>query len=87
VPERSVATMLMTHTLVGVALGFGIGSGGPYRHPAEVHFRLPHVPVPTPVQHVLGVPDPVQKPLSSAPVSVVGPRVSDVPLHMVTLAT
>src|SRR5437870_13880170 len=30
----------MTHTLVGVLPGFGIGSGGPNRHPTLVQFRL-----------------------------------------------
>jgi len=34
------ATVLMTQTLVGGLLGFGIGSGGPNRHPALVQFRL-----------------------------------------------
>src|SRR5437879_3674804 len=32
-PLALVVTELMTHTLVGVLAGFGIGSGGPNRHP------------------------------------------------------
>src|SRR5438128_3170813 len=40
VPLASAATVLMTHTLVGVLALFGIGSGGPNRHPMLVQFRL-----------------------------------------------
>ena len=40
VPLALVATTLMTHTLVGVLPEFGIGSGGPKRHPTLVQFRL-----------------------------------------------
>src|SRR5881628_2579440 len=40
VPLASAATVLMTQTLVGVLPGFGMGSGGPNRHPALVQFRL-----------------------------------------------
>jgi len=31
---------LMTHKLIGVVAEFGIGSGGPNRHPTAVQFRL-----------------------------------------------
>ena len=40
VPLALAVTELMTHTLVGVLPGFGIGSGGPNRHPTLVQFRL-----------------------------------------------
>ena len=40
VPVALAVTELMTHTLVGVLPGFGIGSGGPNRHPTLVQFRL-----------------------------------------------
>src|SRR6266446_1573603 len=40
VPPALVVTELMTHTLVGVLAVFGIGSGGPNRHPTLVQFRL-----------------------------------------------
>src|SRR6266481_3858114 len=39
-PVALVVTELMTHTLVGVLPGFGIGSGGPNRHPTLVQFRM-----------------------------------------------
>src|SRR5437016_7337117 len=39
-PLASVVTELMTQTLVGVLDGFGIGSGGPNRHPTLVQSRL-----------------------------------------------
>ena len=39
-PLASAATVLTTHTLVGVLALFGIGSGGPNRHPTLVQFRL-----------------------------------------------
>src|SRR6266481_7038403 len=87
VPLALVVTALMTQTLVGVLPGFGIGSGGPNRHPTLVQRRLPHVPVPAPVQHELGVPAPVQKPLPSASVAVVLASVSAVPLQEVTLVS
>src|SRR5437773_2728524 len=44
VPLASVATELMTHTLVGGLAGFGIGSGGPNRHPMLVQLRSGCVP-------------------------------------------
>src|SRR6266404_2453928 len=40
VPLALVVTVLMTHTLVGVLAVFGIGSGGPNRHPTLVQLRL-----------------------------------------------
>src|SRR5438046_3512782 len=40
VPLASVVTELMTQTLVAVLPGFGIGSGGPNRHPTLVQSRL-----------------------------------------------
>src|SRR5438132_1456839 len=40
VPVALAVTVLMTHTLVGVLPGFGIGSGGPNRHPTLVQVRL-----------------------------------------------
>src|SRR5439155_943854 len=40
VPVAFAVTELMTHTLVAVLPGFGIGSGGPNRHPTLVQFRL-----------------------------------------------
>ena len=40
VPLALAVTELMTQTLVGVLPGFGIGSGGPNRHPTLVQFRL-----------------------------------------------
>src|SRR2546425_8204500 len=39
-PLALVVTELMTQTLVGVLDGFGIGSGGPNRHPTLGQFRL-----------------------------------------------
>src|SRR2546427_3451933 len=39
-PLASAATVLMTHTLIGVVAEFGIGSGGPHREPAPVQFRV-----------------------------------------------
>ena len=87
VPLPFCDTVLMTHRLIGVVAVFGIGSGGPNRHPALVQLRVPHVPIPAPVQHVLGVPAPVQKPLPSASVAVVLASVSPVPLHEVTLVS
>ena len=51
VPLASVATELMTHTLVGGLAGFGIGSGGPNRHPLLVQRRSGCVP-PTSVEVV-----------------------------------
>ena len=39
-PLALVVTELMTHTLVGVLTGFGIGSGGPNRQPTLVQFRM-----------------------------------------------
>ena len=39
-PVASAATVLMTHTLIGVVAEFGIGSGGPNRHPTLVQSRL-----------------------------------------------
>jgi len=44
VPLASAATALMTHTLVGGLAGFGIGSGGPNRHPLLVQRRSGCVP-------------------------------------------
>src|SRR5207245_6432735 len=44
VPLASAATALMTHTLVGGVGGFGIGSGGPNRHPLLVQLRSGCVP-------------------------------------------
>src|SRR2546422_511114 len=32
----------MTQTLIGVLAGSGLGSGGPKRHPASVHWRKAH---------------------------------------------
>src|SRR5438034_11285297 len=43
VPLALLATTLTTQMLVGVLTGFGIGSGGPNRHPAFVHFSKEHV--------------------------------------------
>ena len=40
VPVASADTELMTHRLIGVVAEFGIGSGGPNRHPVAVQFRL-----------------------------------------------
>ncbi len=40
VPLALVDTVLMTQTLVGGLPAFGIGSGGPKRHPTLVQFRL-----------------------------------------------
>src|SRR2546425_5043561 len=39
-PLALAVTELMTHTLVGVLPGFGIGSGGPNRHPTLVQVRV-----------------------------------------------
>src|SRR5438128_9139491 len=39
-PLALAVTELMTQTLVGVLPGFGIGSGGPNRHPTLVQFRM-----------------------------------------------
>src|SRR5947207_4862818 len=39
-PLALAVTELMTQTLVGGLPGFGIGSGGPNRHPTLVQFRL-----------------------------------------------
>src|SRR5213078_4226712 len=39
-PVASADTELMTHRLIGVVVEFGIGSGGPNRHPTLVQFRL-----------------------------------------------
>src|ERR1043166_9479384 len=38
-PLASCDTVLMTHRLIGVVAAFGIGSGGPNRHPADGQFR------------------------------------------------
>src|SRR2546427_2174375 len=40
VPTAFCDTVLMTHRLIGVVAEFGIGSGGPNRHPTAVQFRL-----------------------------------------------
>src|SRR5438128_396019 len=40
VPMAFWDTVLMTHKLIGVVAVFGIGSGGPNRHPVAVQFRL-----------------------------------------------
>jgi len=40
VPVPFWDTVLMTHKLIGVVAEFGIGSGGPNRHPVAVQFRL-----------------------------------------------
>ena len=40
VPVPFCDTVLMTHRLIGVVAEFGIGSGGPNRHPVAVQFRL-----------------------------------------------
>src|SRR5436309_5252115 len=39
VPVASADTVLMTHRLIGVVAVFGIGSGGPNRHPTLVQLR------------------------------------------------
>jgi hypothetical protein len=39
-PEAAVETVLMTHVLVGVLLGFGIGSGAPKKQPGSVQFLM-----------------------------------------------
>src|SRR6266446_1046690 len=56
VPLASVATALMTHTLVGGLAGFGIGSGGPNRHPLLVQFRLLPVSVEVVAARLTAVP-------------------------------
>src|SRR3989442_14234875 len=40
VPLALVVTVLMTHTLVGVLPGVGIGSGGAERHPTVLEVRF-----------------------------------------------
>ncbi len=40
VPLALTDTELMTHRLIGVVAEFGIGSGGPNRHPTLVQLRL-----------------------------------------------
>src|SRR5215470_10772057 len=55
-PLASVATTLMTQTLVGVLPAFGIGSGGPNRHPALEQFRLLPVSVEVVLAMVSAVP-------------------------------
>src|SRR2546425_436059 len=41
VPAASVATRLMTHVLVMMLWAFGMGSGGPNRHPGRLGYSTP----------------------------------------------
>jgi hypothetical protein len=71
VPLAFVATTFTTQTLVGVLAEFGIGSGGPKRHPTLVQFRL--LPVAADVRFV-SVRSPVvpvhdETPVSEVPMS------------------
>src|SRR5216110_262880 len=69
VPLALVDTVLMTHTLVGVLPGFGIGSGGPNRHPTLVQFRLLPVWVEVRLARVRPVPLQADTPVSELPMS------------------
>src|SRR5881396_1879236 len=69
VPLALVVTVLMTHTLVGVLPGFGIGSGGPNRHPTLVQFRLLPVWVEVRLARVRPVPLQADTPVSELPMS------------------
>src|SRR5436309_11500365 len=69
VPLALVVTVLMTHTLVGVLPGFGIGSGGPNRHPTLVQFRLLPVWVEVRLARVTLVPLQADTPVSELPMS------------------
>src|SRR5947207_14314599 len=69
VPLALVVTVLMTHTLVGVLPGFGIGSGGPNRHPTLVQFRLLPVWAEVRLARVRVVPLQADTPVSELPMS------------------
>src|SRR2546422_9107556 len=55
-PVASVAMVLMTHVLSGATALFGIGKGGPNRHPTLVQFRLLPVSVDVRLLRVRHVP-------------------------------
>jgi hypothetical protein len=67
VPLAFVDTELTTQTLVGVLTEFGMGSGGPKRHPTLVQFRM--LPVCAEVRFVRprDVPLQVETPVSEVP--------------------
>src|SRR3989442_5387884 len=69
VPVASVVTVLMTHTLVGVLAEFGIGSGGPNRHPTLVQLRLLPVCVEVKLPRVRPVPLQADTAVSELPMS------------------
>src|SRR6266404_3173238 len=56
VPVALLATRLMAQTLDGALPPFGIGSGGPNRHPTLVQFRLLPVSVEVRLPRVSPVP-------------------------------
>ena len=68
-PVASADTELMTHRLIGVVVEFGIGSGGPNRHPTLVQFRLLPVSVEVRRVRVRLVPLHGPSPVSELPMS------------------
>src|SRR5436309_9333915 len=69
VPLALTDTALMTHRLIGVVVEFGIGSGGPNRHPTLVQFRLLPVSVEVRRVRVRLVPLHGPSPVSELPMS------------------